>query len=71
MAPWLAAGVTAIAAGFTVALIGAVGASELSGIGHLSVFVGMALSLAGLIAGRPKASASRAPELEVRSHAHR
>ena len=60
-----------IVTGNAVTLIGAVVAPELAGIGHFSVFVGMALSVAGLVAGRPKAPTPRAPELEVRSHAHR
>jgi hypothetical protein len=69
--PWLIAGATSIVAGVGIALVGAITAPELTGVGHFSVFVGMALSLTGLVAGRPKASAHRAPELEVRSHAHR
>lgn len=67
----LVAGVTAIATGVAVALVAALWAPEAAAVGHLSVFVGMALSLAGIVAGRPKASTLRAPELEVRSHAHR
>jgi hypothetical protein len=70
VAPGLAAGTAAIAAGVAIALVAAAGAPELTGVGHVSVFVGMALSLAGLVAGRPQAHV-RASNLEVRSDAHR
>jgi hypothetical protein len=67
----LVAGATAIAVGVAVALVAALGAPEAAPVGHLSVFVGMALSLAGIVAGRSPARDQRVPATEVRRHAHR
>jgi len=65
------AGTTAVVAGVGVAVVAALGAPEAASIGHVSVFVGMALSLAGLLAGRPAARDVRVPPTEVRRDAHR
>jgi uncharacterized membrane protein HdeD (DUF308 family) len=67
----LVAGATAIAVGVLVAVIGTVAAPEAAPIAHVSVFVGMVLSVAGILAGPHARRADERVSMEVRSDAHR
>jgi predicted cobalt transporter CbtA len=65
------AGATAVATGVGIAVVGSVGAPEAQAVGHWAVFVGMVLSVAGVLVGRPSAREVRAPASEVLRDADR